>query len=295
MSIVERALKKIQAAGPAGSTPIFGRLVDAAARTEGVAVAQPPAPARIISINQGALRAAGLLPPEHQERVIASQYRQIKRPLVDNALGRTKPALPHGRFIMVSSAVPGEGKTFTSVNLAFSMARERDLHVLLIDGDVVKPQVSRMFGIEQERGLLDSLADTSIDIERLILATDVPNLAVLPAGTRTDQATELLASSRMATLLTELARRDPSRLILFDSSPLLLTTESRALTTIAGQIVIVVRAGHTPQEVVLNALSYLPENAHAYLILNQSVSEGESSSPYYGYGYGAPADGAGAP
>lgn len=290
MSIVERALRKMQSGASEASTPIFGRLVEAA-RTE--AVAQPAASSRIISINQGALRTAGLLPPAHQERAIASQYRQIKRPLVDNALGRGKPALPHGRFIMVSSAVPGEGKTFTSVNLAFSMARERDLRVVLIDGDVVKPQVSRMFGIEEERGLLDALADSGTDAERLILSTDIPNLSVLPAGTRTDQATELLASSRMATVLNDLARRDPSRLILFDSSPLLLTTESRALTSIAGQIVVVVRAGHTPQEVVLDALSYLPENAHAFLILNQSVEAGESGSHYYGYSYGTPADGAG--
>lgn len=277
----------MQATSRPASPQIFGRVVEAT-RPEGPAVAQPAVPARMITLNQGALRAAGLLPPEHQERQIANQYRQIKRPLVENAVGRGKPTVPHGQLIMVASAMPGEGKTFTSVNLAFSMAREKDVHVLLVDADVPKPQISKMFGISEERGLLDALGDPSIDIERLILSTDVPNLSVLPAGTRSEQATELFASTRMATMMQEAARRDPARVILFDSPPLMLTTESRALAHIAGQIVIVVRADHTPHEVLLDALSYLPEGAHTSLILNQSVARREAGSYYYGYG--APTD-----
>jgi exopolysaccharide/PEP-CTERM locus tyrosine autokinase len=264
---------------------IFGRLVETA-HPEGPVAAQAAVPSRVITINQEGLRAAGLLPPPHQERQIANQYRQIKRPLVENAVGHGKAAVANGQFIMVASAMPGEGKTFTSINLAFSMAREKDVRVLLVDADVVKPQISRMFGIAEERGLLNALADPGVDIERLILSTDVPNLAVLPAGTGgSEQATELLASARMTALMHEAARRDPSRIILLDSPPLLLTTESRALARIAGQIVIVVRADSTPQDVVLDAVSYLPENANTSLILNQSVLRGESGYYYY-YGYG---------
>lgn len=282
MSIVERALRKMQETVPTTRhSQVFGRVVEAP-RHEGVAVAHPPA--RMISINQAALRSAGLLPPEHQERLIANQYRQIKRPLVDNALGRGKAALRNGQLIMVASAMSGEGKTFNSINLAFSMAREKDLRVLLVDADVIKPQVSKMFGIAGERGLIDALSDSSVDLERLILATDVPNLSVLPAGTQDEHATELFASARMSALMHEAARRDPSRVILFDSPPLLLTTESRALANMVGQIVVVVRADHTQQDILLDALSFLPEDSNTYLILNQSVMKRDSGSYYYGYG-----------
>jgi exopolysaccharide/PEP-CTERM locus tyrosine autokinase len=275
----------MQAPGRPAPTQVFGRVVESP-RHEGPVHLQPAAPpARLISINQDALRAAGLLPPPHQERQIANQYRQIKRPLIDNAIGRGKTALPNGQVLMLASAMPGEGKTFTAINLSFSMAREKDLRVLLIDADVLKPQVSRMFGIAEERGLVDALVDSSVDVESLILSTDIPNLSVLPAGARnTDQATELFASARMSALVRELSRRDPARVIVFDSPPLLLTTESRALSHIVGQIVIVVRADHTPQDVVIDALSHLPEGAPTFMILNQSVVKGESSAYYYGYG-----------
>ncbi len=238
----------------------------------------------MVSINQAALRSAGLLPPEHQERQIASQYRQIKRPLIADAVGRGKPRIPNGQLIMVASAMPGEGKTFTSINLAFSMALEKDIHVLLVDADVAKPQVSKLFGIVEEPGLLDALVDSDIDLESLILATDVPNLSVLPAGKRTEEATELLTSDRMTAVTHELARRDPTRIVIFDSPPILLTTESQALAHVVGQIVVVVRAGQTQQQVVLDALSYLPEGSNISLVLNQSLTRGEYGSYYYGYG-----------
>lgn len=273
----------MQGTGRPVSGQVFGAVVETP-RHEGSVTALAVTPTRLITINQNALRSAGLLPPEHQDRQIANQYRQIKRPLVANAVGRGKSRLPNGQLIMVASAMSGEGKTFTSINLAFSMALEKDTRVLLIDADVAKPQISKMFGIAKEKGLLDALASPDLDIERLVLATDVPNLSVLPAGTRTDQATELFASDRMAQATQDMARRDPARVIVFDSTPLLLTTESRALAQIVGQIVIVVRAGQTQQRVLLDALSYLPEESNTSMILNQSVAKGEQGSYYYGYG-----------
>lgn len=266
-----------------GASRVFGKVIERK-HPDGETSATQSTPTRIISIDQTALRSAGLLPPEHQERQIANQYRQIKRPLIANALGRGKPQLPNGQLIMVASAMPGEGKTFTSINLAFSMAREKDMRVLLVDADVPKPQVSKMFGISNERGLLDALVDPSIDIESLILSTDVPNLSVLPAGTRSNQATELLASERMVTAMQQVARGDSARVVLFDSPPLLLTTESQVLAQLAGQVVVVIRADQTQQQVVVDALSHLPEDANIFLILNQSVAKGDASSYYYGYG-----------
>jgi protein-tyrosine kinase len=278
MSIVERALKRLQADASASRTrPVFGRVVETSA--------SQAVTGRVICIDQDALRAAGLLAPKHQERQIASQYRQVKRPLIAAAMGKGQKALANGRLVMVASALPAEGKTFTAINLAFSMAMEKDLHVVLVDGDVAKPQISKMFGVEAERGLLDAVIDPAVELERLILPTDVPNLFLLPAGTPSERATELLASERMVEAMNWLLHEDNRRIFLFDSPPLLLSTEAPALAEVAGQIVVVVRAEYTEHHVLMDALSRLPEACSPSLVLNQST---QKSAGYYYHGYGAP-------
>ena len=226
------------------------------------------------------MRIAGLLPPAHQEREIAQQFRHIKRPLINNALGRGVERLPEGNLVMVASAVPGEGKTFTSLNLALSMRLEEDVTVLLVDGDVVNPRLSQILGADDARGLLDVIKDPSITLASAVLPTDVPGLSFLPAGHQDPNATELLASARMLEVVAQLATQDVSRLVLFDSAPLLLTTESQALTQVAGQIVVVVRADDTPQHVVLEAVDTLAESKSVSLVLNQSTKQ-----PHAGYYY----------
>ena len=271
-------LKRMQAeAAGSRNRHVFGKVVDTTA-------SQNPT-GRVISIDQDALRAAGLLAPKHQEREIASQYRHIKRPLIAAAMGKGQKPLPNGRLIMVASALASEGKTFTVTNLAFSMAMEKDLDVVLVDGDVAKPQISKMFGVDTERGLLDGAADSAVDLEQLILQTDVPNLFLLPAGTRSERATELLASERMATVADSLLRRNTRRVFLFESSPLLLTTEASALADLVGQVVVVVCADRTEHHILMEALGELPEGCSTSLVLNQSTAKGKH---YYYYGYGMP-------
>lgn len=284
MSIVERALKRLQADASASRTRrVFGRVVETAEAQS--------LPRRVISIDQGALRAAGLLAPSHQERQIASQYRHIKRPILAAAMGRGQEPIANGRLIMVASALPGEGKTFTAINLAFSMAMEKDLEVVLVDADVAKPQISKMFGVSGERGLLDAVIETGVQPEPLILPTDVPHLHLLPAGTHSDRATELLASERMVEAMSRLLNQDERRIFVFDSPPLLLSTEAPALAEVAGQIVVVVRAEFTEHHVLQDALKRLPEGCSPSLVLNQSTQKNRG---YYYYGYGAP-DGSGPP
>ena len=203
------------------------------------ASAEPPSPLphsdagahRLVRIDRARLLEIGLLPPESQERLVANQFRQIKRTLLANALGKGVPAVAHGRLLMMTSALPGEGKTFSTLNLALSLARERDLEILVVDADVAKPQVSGLFNMDTAPGLLEAVADESVDIESLILRTDVPGLHFLPAGRcEGDVATELLASARMQHTVSRLESRATNRVILFDSPPLLLTNEARVLT-----------------------------------------------------------------
>jgi protein-tyrosine kinase len=189
--------------------------------------------------------------------------------LIVNAVGHGAPRVSNGHVIMLASAIAGEGKTFTAINLALSMSLEKDVHVLLVDADVPKPHVSRLLGVGDAPGLLDVLRDGRLDIEKVILRTNIPNLSVLPAGTQSHEATELLASARMEEVMRAIARLDERRLALFDSPPLLLTTESHAIAQAAGQVVMVVRAGSTPRHAVLAALTYLGKHRAVSLVLNQ--------------------------
>ena len=279
MSVIENAIKRLQASRGAAAVARERSSTSAAARrlepaTDAVATG------RVLTLDLDVLREAGLLPPAHQERELAQQFRQIKRPLINNALGRGSEVLPDGNLVMVASAVPGEGKTFTSLNLALSMQLEEDVTVLLVDGDVVNPRLSQILGADDARGLLDVIKDPSVSWASAILPTTVPGLSFLPAGHQDPNATELLASVRMSEVASQLARQDPSRLVLFDSAPLLLTTESQALTQIAGQILLVVRADDTPQHVVLEAVETLAESKSVSLVLNQSMKQ-----PHAGYYY----------
>jgi protein-tyrosine kinase len=232
-----------------------------------------------ISVDRNALRAAGLMAPEHQERQLGDQYRQIKRPLLANAMGRGAKKLANGQLIMTASALPEEGKTFTSFNLALSIALEKDLTVLLVDADVSKRHISRILGLESNAGLLDALKDDTLDLESLVVPTDIEGLSILPAGNRTDIATELLSSTHMENTVSRLGAHDPNRIVLLDSPPLMLTSESRALAAMVGQVVVVVRAGHTPQQAVLDAVSHIPADKAVGFVLNQSHLQ--TSEGYY--------------
>lgn len=286
MSIVERALEKVQRQQAEDARQVASALPSGrSASSQG-----PPLRHYIrksVAIDRDLLRAAGLLPPEQDEHLAAEQYRRIKRPLVGRALNEGAEASAPCHLIMVASAFPGEGKTFTALNLALSLAAEKDVSALLIDADVAKPQLSRLLGLESAIGLNEVLADSSLEVEEVIQDTNIPGLAFLPAGRRSETSAELLASARMKEVMGRIGVNYPRRLVVLDSPPLLLTNESREIASVAGQVVVVVRAGTTERQAVLTALGMIPEGKHVGLILNQAdVSSG--SGQYYGYGrYGA--------
>jgi receptor protein-tyrosine kinase len=189
--------------------------------------------------------------------------------------------------MMITSAVPGEGKTFTSLNLCMSFAREQDWSVVLVDGDIHNPSLSRALGIERDRGLLDVLRDPSLDFPAHVMPTSIPRLAVLPAGTRGDDASELIGSARMDKMLAELAAEDPKRLIVFDTAPLLVSAETPILASLMGQTVFVVLAGKTPRRATMAALERLDRAKPINLLLNQASPKHEPGAYGETYGYGA--------
>ena len=248
----------------------------------------PVAVGRCLEVDRGALRKAGLIAPEQDEQLLGNQYRDIKRPLIAHAFGKRATRVDAGNLIMVSSALSGDGKTFTSINLALSMAQERDHTVLLVDADVAKPHVSEMFGAQDEPGLLDILDGSSALAESLILPTDVDRLSILPAGKPQLNANELLSSEAMERFMRDLSSRSEGQIVIFDTPPLLQTSEAKVLADLAGQIVLVVCAEVTAQGAVLAALESIHEDKAVNLLLNQ-VRSGFGDNPYgsdAGYGYG---------
>ena len=243
---------------------------------------------RIVNIDAGAMREAGLIAPEAETKLFEDEYRVIKRPILSNAFGRNSDTVERGYVVLVTSAIAGDGKTFTCINLALSLAREQDTSVLLIDADVPKPHISSLFDAQDEPGLVDYLDGSTSDMADIELQTSVDGLTIIPAGKSGENSSELLSSDRMLKMLEDVHRRDPRRIILIDSSPLLLTSESRALASVAGQVALVVRAGITPKGAVSDAIATLDTGKPTNLILNQVRFGGRSSyySGYYG-GYGS--------
>lgn len=229
------------------------------------------------------LRAIGMLTPDNVNNLISEEFRNIKRPLLKNAYGRGSEIVERGNLIMVASALPGEGKTFTSINLAMSIAMEKDRTVLLVDADVSRAGITKTMGFEPGLGLSDYLLDDSIKLTDLLIKTNVPKLTVVSAGHQNDSMTELLASAAMERLVSDLSTKYLDRIIIFDSPPLIVTTEARVLASLVGQIAIVVSADETPQPAVLEALGYLDKSKPVGFILNKSQRSASSS---YGYGYG---------
>ncbi|MBA3058908.1 MAG: XrtA-associated tyrosine autokinase [Gammaproteobacteria bacterium] len=236
-----------------------------------------------VEINLEALAKAGIVSPHAPRSQIADQFRVVKRPLISNAMGKGAGAIAIGNLIMVTSALPGEGKTFTAINLAMSMATELDYTVMLVDADVSRPAVMSTLGLPDGPGLLDLVLDESKDMSSVLLRTNIDKLTLLPSGTPHARATELLASDSMTRLLTDMATRYPDRIIIFDSPPLLLATEARVLASNMGQVVVVVQAEKTLQSDVVQALATIEACPVKLMLLNQATS---ASRAGYGYGYG---------
>lgn len=236
-----------------------------------------------VDIDLGRLARMGYLAPDLVRSDLALEFRQIKRPLLGNAVDR-ETSKGRNALIMVTSALPGEGKTFCAVNLAMSMAMEVDTSVLLVDADVIRPTVLERLGLPAARGFLDVLTDSRIDLADVMLRTNVPKLSLLPAGTRNDRSTELLASAAMDRMLMELATRYSDRIVILDAPPLLLTTESRVLASAVGQVLIVVDSDNTPTSKVEQAFATVQDCPLVMSVLNK-CAEPEHRHGYYGYDY----------
>lgn len=231
-----------------------------------------------VELELHALAARGIAPAPDSR--LTNELRVIKRPLIRNVMAVGAAAIPKANLIMVTSALPGEGKSFTAINLAMSIAAEVDNTVMLVDADVVCPSVLQTLGLPPRPGLLNLLREESVEFSDVLLRTNIEKLSILPSGTSCAGATELLASDAMAALLDEMAGRYSDRILVFDSPPLLVTTESHVLASRMGQIVFVVDAETTLQRDVMFGLASIDACPVKLMVLNRA-----REAPLAGYGY----------
>ncbi|MEO1044784.1 MAG: AAA family ATPase [Pseudomonadota bacterium] len=257
--------------------------------------APQPAPAprsnrRVQEIDRDALRAANFIIPDGPVSGLSEEFRIVKRQLLHNVeqdIGSDgKPHSGWARRILICSAKSGDGKTFCAINLALSIAAERDYSVVLVDADFAKPGASRIFGLDGELGLMDALSNPEVSINDCIVETDIPGFSVLPAGKQTNNDTEYLASSRTSSLLSQLALDDPRRILIFDSPPTLSASPASELARHVGQALMVVRADKTSESALSDALTLISRCDTIQLLLNGAKFSptGRSFGSYYGYG-----------
>lgn len=281
-SLIERAAARLAAEsrGPRGA-----RTAAATSGTVGTELrpsrAEEGGASDVVRLDLDRLEQAGYLTPSRMRTRLAEEIRQVKRNVVQTFWYQE---VERSNLIMVSSASPGEGKSFISLNLAISLACEVDFHVLLVDADFERPVVFDRLGIANEKGLMDLLKDESIDMSAIIKRTNIERLSLIGPGSRHDMSTELLASQRMLQITQEMADRYPDRLIIFDTPPLLACSEPAVLAELMGQAVLVVEADRTPREMIEKSLALVPGSCKVGIVLNKSrPGLGNEAYGYYGY------------
>jgi len=290
VSLIEQAAKRLAELQRAGAS-VPGAASRAAPEVR--ARTAPPAEPAIVEVEKerprvvvdlARLKALGFATDDARTSTLSQELRVLKRPILRAAAEEAAGAAT-ARRVMITSALPGEGKTFTAINLALSIASEIDINVMLVDGDVAHPSMLDVLGVPSSAGLLDLLTRDELDIDDVLLDTNIAGLTLLPAGTLNAQATELIASDKMASLVAKLTVKFPSRIIVFDSAPLLVTTEARVLATHMGQVVMVVAADSTSRHSVQQALATLERCERVYTMPNKTVA---SDTVAYHSHYAAP-------
>ena len=245
-------------------------------------ISEPPK--RRLDVNLSRLAAMGFVTPNATRNRTTDEMRLIKRAVLS---GRMNASDSNSNLILVTSAVNAEGKTFTAVNLALSLAAEENIQVLLVDADFYKRDAFSLMGLEQDVGLIDALQDATIDFRDILFETNIPNFSVVPSGEYHERSTELLGGTRVKEFFDDLAREHQNRLTIIDCPPLLLTTEAVALTSHVGQVLFVIRAESTREEQVRRAIELIDARPTVGLVLNRakmkSNSSGYGSNYYTGY------------
>jgi protein-tyrosine kinase len=182
--------------------------------------------------------------------------------------------------IMITSALPGEGKTLTSINLALTFAKQFIHTVLLVDCDFKRQNIHKYLGFSSDRGLIDNLVE-DVPLNDLIIWPCVEKLCVISGGSPVHNSTELLSSPKMKTIITEMKKRYRDRYVIFDVPPVLVSADATAFAPLVDCIVMVVQAASTSIQDVRNALEMIPQEKFLGFVLNRQAGPMKDYYKYY--------------
>jgi len=208
--------------------------------------------------------AAGIRTPD-----LLEEFREIKRHLMRTADSKNDAIRKNHNLIMVSSCSPNEGKTFTAINLALSLALEIDRTVLLIDADMMMSGVANSLGISYEIGLIDYLTGSVPELSSLFVKTSMSNFSIIPSGTYSSSVAEYLGSEKMLCLADELSVRYPDRIIVIDTPPILASSIPVQMSELVGQVVLVVEAENTEKNELISSIEKIDKAKSISLVLNK--------------------------
>ncbi len=271
MSIVQSALDRMKAARPAEIRP--GK----AAAKAATPTSEPPphspnwrpATAPIVSIDPERLRELGLYPSPSFLRRQQEDYRGIRREVISATHQRPQTeGAEIGPIVVVTSALPGEGKSYTALNLAISIASEGTYDVLLIDGDTVRSSLSQALDVRDSPGLIELLSNPATNFMDHVRHTSIERLYLLPAGRPFEGASDLFSAGRVGPLFAAIGAALAGHIVIVDTPPILLSSDTPVITDAAGQVLLVVRAGQTLQDAVRDAASRIRETIPVGAVLN---------------------------
>jgi protein-tyrosine kinase len=243
----------------------------------------------LVRLNMAVLRRSGMINPEVKTSIVANEFRNIKRKVLASARDKQSRNLSNN-LLMVTSTLPEEGKTFTSMNLALSIAAERDLQVLLVDADLHRPSIGKFFETTQRPGLSELLSTPKMSLADISCRCEsVPNLSVVFAGSHVDDAPELIASTRMRDFLLEISEQAQNRLVIIDTPPALTTFEPALLAAHVHQTVMVISAQHAGRLQIEKALDSISACHNISLLFNKAPKWEQRDGGYY-YNYEARVD-----
>ena len=221
-----------------------------------------------VSIDAVSLERAGMVDWSRSRTRISEEFRLVQRQIIRSAFG---PGAEPGfsNLLLVTSARPGEGKSFMATNLAGSIARQGDHHVLLVDSDSKRDSICYSLGLARARGLLDLAANPKLDPGPLIVKTPIERLSILPVGRERERSAELFSTKEMTRLIQSLGRRYADRLLILDAPPCLSTSDPAVLAQVVGQILFVVEADRTQRDEIEASLDLIQACPTITMVLNK--------------------------
>lgn len=277
------------APAPLRPAPVMDGLADNLAPLRPASVndlpAAEPETVQYTRLNMAVLRRSGMINPEVKTSTIANEFRNVKRKVLLAARDKKSRELVNN-LIMVTSTLPEEGKTFTSVNLSLSLAAERDVQVLLIDCDLHRPSVGKFFeNAKQQPGMADLLTNPNAKIADVVRRCEsVPNLSLIFAGKRVDDSPELIASTRMRDLLVQMSEQHRDCIVVIDTPPALTTFEPAILAPHVHQAIMVVSAQHSGRHQIEKALDSISACHSISFLFNKAPKWEQKDGGYY-YNY----------